>query len=437
MKATFYPGSSIRAQDLNDNFEQLQMAIQEAKCDVETLESDVDTNYWNKTTDTIRSTDSWVADDDHVMTTLAGDNRYLSGTPGPGPGVNIVNGQGTSAGTSGIDIKIDVVQSTFWGQKYPSDGIGTGTASTIDGNVTGVGTVQFGTGETYTFPTTDGAVGDVLTTNGSGTLNWVAQSGGGSGTNVVIVANVAALNTAAASLTVDDIGKPYLVQDSTNINTNASPAISGLPVPPDGGWDGTIQTTVQWDGAAWDFVRYSPKVPDDRYVNTAGDTMTGALTLSGAPSANLHAATKKYVDDSVSGVSANNNKITLTAGTGLSGGGDFTLNQNSDKEITFNSTVTAFDGGVVNTSITTPERTIGATWDLSTGPFWTCGKIDVPNPTDAVSGMSGLIRLTDEPNSWGDQIHNGPTAVSSFPAIVPFYVESATSIRMGNAVEVS
>lgn len=32
-------------------------------------------------------------------------------------------------------------------------------------------------------------------------------------------------------------------------------------------------------------------------VAKAGDTMTGALTLSGAPSADLHAATKKYVDD--------------------------------------------------------------------------------------------------------------------------------------------
>lgn len=34
-------------------------------------------------------------------------------------------------------------------------------------------------------------------------------------------------------------------------------------------------------------------------VNRAGDTMSGQLTLSGAPSANLHAATKKYVDDKV------------------------------------------------------------------------------------------------------------------------------------------
>lgn len=32
-------------------------------------------------------------------------------------------------------------------------------------------------------------------------------------------------------------------------------------------------------------------------LDKAGGTMTGALTLSGAPSADLHAATKKYVDD--------------------------------------------------------------------------------------------------------------------------------------------
>ena len=34
-------------------------------------------------------------------------------------------------------------------------------------------------------------------------------------------------------------------------------------------------------------------------IAKAGDTMTGALTLSGAPTVDLHAATKKYVDDAV------------------------------------------------------------------------------------------------------------------------------------------
>lgn len=40
---------------------------------------------------------------------------------------------------------------------------------------------------------------------------------------------------------------------------------------------------------------------DATKVNKAGDTMTGALTLSGAPTSNLHAATKAYVDSQVSG----------------------------------------------------------------------------------------------------------------------------------------
>ena len=41
---------------------------------------------------------------------------------------------------------------------------------------------------------------------------------------------------------------------------------------------------------------YLTSIPDD-YVLTAGDTMTGALTLSGAPTADNHAVTKIYVDE--------------------------------------------------------------------------------------------------------------------------------------------
>ena len=34
----------------------------------------------------------------------------------------------------------------------------------------------------------------------------------------------------------------------------------------------------------------------------SGGTMTGLLTLSGAPTANLHAATKQYVDDNTGAI---------------------------------------------------------------------------------------------------------------------------------------
>src|ERR1044071_6753973 len=36
---------------------------------------------------------------------------------------------------------------------------------------------------------------------------------------------------------------------------------------------------------------------DDNALNLSGGTLTGFLILSGAPTADLHAATKKYVDD--------------------------------------------------------------------------------------------------------------------------------------------
>jgi len=43
---------------------------------------------------------------------------------------------------------------------------------------------------------------------------------------------------------------------------------------------------------------------DSSFVNLSGDTMTGTLTLSGAPSGALDAATKKYVDDTAQGLQA-------------------------------------------------------------------------------------------------------------------------------------
>lgn len=54
---------------------------------------------------------------------------------------------------------------------------------------------------------------------------------------------------------------------------------------------------------------------DARYVNAAGDTMTGPLTMSADPTQNMHAATKQYVDSTV-----NTMKTTIQAAT-IDGGG--------------------------------------------------------------------------------------------------------------------
>ena len=72
MIASFYPGSSIRAQDLNANFEQLRLALLESICSVpQPILDFIEANYWDKNADTIYSTDVWEADDLHVATTGA------------------------------------------------------------------------------------------------------------------------------------------------------------------------------------------------------------------------------------------------------------------------------------------------------------------------------------------------------------------------------
>jgi len=77
------------------------------------------------------------------------------------------------------------------------------------------------------------------------------------------------------------------------------------------------------------------------------------------------------------------------------------------------------------------------TWDLSLGNFWTAGVIAVPQPTNGVTGQSGLLTLTAIPSSWpaagGTLKYAGGTApvITQTPAVVPFYVQSPTSVLLG------
>ena len=95
LKATFFPGSAIKAEDLNDNFTQNNFAVQEIKnntwdVDLETIKSNetwvssdsqiattaaMDARFQDEATETNESTETWVSDDNRVPTTLATDNR--------------------------------------------------------------------------------------------------------------------------------------------------------------------------------------------------------------------------------------------------------------------------------------------------------------------------------------------------------------------------
>jgi hypothetical protein len=90
-------------------------------------------------------------------------------------------------------------------------------------------------------------------------------------------------------------------------------------------------------------------------------------------------------------------------------------------------------------SIYGQERTIGtSSFNLNTGNFWTCGAIAIPNPTNGVAGMSGLIRVTAAPTSFGsnwDFPGGSYTAPTTFPAVAPFYCVNSTTFYLGNWTE--
>ena len=79
IRALFNPGSAIRSDDLNKNFEQIRYAVQESNC--QGIPDDVDQYlrdyYWDNFDDTVYSTETWVSSDAKLATTAAMDQRFL------------------------------------------------------------------------------------------------------------------------------------------------------------------------------------------------------------------------------------------------------------------------------------------------------------------------------------------------------------------------
>ena len=95
-------------------------------------------------------------------------------------------------------------------------------------------------------------------------------------------------------------------------------------------------------------------------------------------------------------------------------------------------------GGNLTGAVTANEIAIEAGgWDLSEGNFFSCGAIAIPTPSNGVNGQSGLIRFTAVPTSFPAQTILPAGFNITAACIVPFYVQAADRILLGNPVEVS
>lgn len=134
----------------------------------------------------------------------------------------------------------------------------------------------------FKLPSDYGVNGQVLSTNGSGDLSWTnGGGGGGSGTVTSVGLSAPAEFTVSGSPITTSGTLTFTKANQASNLIYAGPA-SGGPAAP------TFRALAEADIPAL-----------TGYVEIAGDTMTGFLTLNADPTSGLHAATKDYVDNSV------------------------------------------------------------------------------------------------------------------------------------------
>lgn len=139
---------------------------------------------------------------------------------------------------------------------------------------------------TYTFATGT-TNGTIAVTPSGGSLQEVAVKGLGSAAYTSSTAYDAAGAASAVLGTTSDAATAATVYGAKAAAAAASTAAA------------SAQSTAD-DGVS---KANAAQITANAAVKRAGDTMTGALILSGAPSADLQAATKKYVDDKTAALS--------------------------------------------------------------------------------------------------------------------------------------
>ena len=327
------------------------------------------------------------------------------------------NGSG-EVDISKVDIDSGTIDNTSIGATTASTGlfttVGTSGLATlasvdvnggnIDGTVIGNSTPQAITGTTITANTgfVGGVTGNVtgnltgnVTGNVTGNLtgdvtgNITASSGASTFNNVTVNGTLDVTGTTIANVTdpssaQDAATKNYVdTADALKANIN-SPSLTGTPLAPTAAAStnttqiattafvstavsnlvdsapGTLDTLNELAAALGDDPDFATTITDSiaTKLPLAGGTMTGNITLAGAPSANLHPATKAYTD------TADALKLNLSGGTmsgaiamgtsKITGMGDPTSNQDASTKVytdTQRDTRLALSGGTMSGAI--------------------------------------------------------------------------------------
>jgi hypothetical protein len=291
--------------------------------------------------------------DGTLTITVDGSSSTFTANQSSNTNISFTTGSGSSIAVSdeGTELTSDVTSFNFTGSGVTA----TASGDAITVNVAGGGGSGDITGVTATSPLTGGGTtGDVTVgiqeantsqsgflsntdwnifnnkTNNTGTVTEIVASSpltGGTITNTGTIGIPQATTSASGYLTFND-WNTFNDKGSgtlTSVSATAPLAVtSGSgPAPAFSIVEGDTSTNGFISATSWNI------------FNNKQDALVSGTNIKTINGNNLLGSGNLVVSGS-----ANNNTITLVAGTDLTGGGDFTLNQSSDKTITFNNSIT-------------------------------------------------------------------------------------------------
>tara|TARA_R100000742_G_C4278910_1_gene102393 strand:- start:58 stop:924 length:867 start_codon:yes stop_codon:yes gene_type:complete len=172
-KATFFSGSAIRSQDLNEDFDQVLYSVQEMKGEV----ADFPTDHWNVTTETLDSSEAFVDSDSYVMTAKAIQDRIDATSPALFDATKVAKAGDTMTG----DLILDNAKEIRWSEADANGShyIGWKAPAAVTAN------------KTFTLPDGFPSVsGHALKSDTSGVMSWGTAGGAvGPGTDQIFWEN--------------------------------------------------------------------------------------------------------------------------------------------------------------------------------------------------------------------------------------------------------
>ena len=320
-KATFFPGSSIRAQSLNENFTQNLYVTQEAN-NVASSATTVSNSALAASAAATSTANTSLSNSTAAVTTAN------TASTNAAAAVSTSNAASTSASTALSNSTTAL--STANTALSTANSSATQSATALTNSATALSQSNTALTQSSTAVAASNSAVSVANTASTNATTAVTTANSASSTassanskadqaisavsnsiNYTLVSNVAAIPASPTNNTAVEIFNSTGIESFT--------PLSGKPA----GFVGSSQLSVRMiyatAGSTWNWVQYFPNDPETRYLKVGGGTLTGPLTLAGAPTSNLHPATKAYVDGYVSSITstyaplANSNLTGLTS----------------------------------------------------------------------------------------------------------------------------